>query len=304
MSMQKALAEFQQAHTKRSALDLAQALSPSIANRHDRLYDFWRSSNEVDVERDVRTAMYRMGMPTQEAKGWADVFVDFWRAVDKAMKMKEAQSQGRQSERLAVDVYDAWKDLVSTLQKYIGNGVLPPWIIFTLYYVANDLRKFAIEADAQLAKAKPVTFSAGFQDDIVATTPKNEKLEEAARVFNRIFALCMSDRNPNMSESRKWAVYCIANLQFKTYFKVTFPDIIPDVAKAKHATAQEDCIMQEHCQIHRSPGRYAAVGRLSCSTPSHIYILLWSDIFLARRLPKGLVPDIQSLFPRLTLCRH
>lgn len=26
-----------------------------------------------------------------------------------------------------------------------------------------------------------------------------------------------------MSESRKWGVYCIANLQFKTYFKVGLP---------------------------------------------------------------------------------
>lgn len=30
-------------------------------------------------------------------------------------------------------------------------------------------------------------------------------------------------RNPDMMESRKWGVYCIANLQFKTYFKVDAP---------------------------------------------------------------------------------
>jgi hypothetical protein len=34
----------------------------------------------------------------------------------------------------------------------------------------------------------------GFQDDIAADVEKNANLEEAARVINRMFTLCLSDR--------------------------------------------------------------------------------------------------------------
>jgi len=197
--MEAALAGFQQAYYKHNALDLANCLKPAPV---DRLYDFWRSTNEVRLAQNVNEAIYGLGgIQRNEAQGWIDVFMDFWRASDKIIKADQAQNQGRLSERHSVEVYDAWKDLVSTLQKYIGNGTLPHWIIFTIYFVANDLRKFAIKADTQLAKAKPVTFSAGFSDDVVATTQKNQKLEEAARVFSRIFALCMSDRWAYLSDA-------------------------------------------------------------------------------------------------------
>ncbi|KAL1612605.1 COP9 signalosome (CSN) subunit [Paraconiothyrium brasiliense] len=236
MSMEAALAGFQQAYYKHDALELASCLKPTPV---DRLYDFWRSTNEARVEHNVKHAVtYGLGgIERSEVQGWIDVFADFWRASDKIIKADQAHNQGRLSERHSVEVYEAWKDLVSTLQKYIGNGTLPHWIIFTLYFVANDLRKFAIKADTQLAKAKPVTFSAGFSDDVVATTPKNQKLEEAARVFSRVFALCMSDRNPNLSESRKWAVYCIANLQFKTYFKLKTITLCKNLIKSIEAQA-------------------------------------------------------------------
>lgn len=198
MAMENALAGFQQAYYKHDAIDLAACLKPTPV---DRLYDFWRSTNEARVEHTVKQAITHglNGIERSEAQGWIDVFVDFWRASDKIIKADQAQNQGRLSERQSVEVYDAWRNLVTTLQRYIGNGTLPHWIIFTLYFVANDLRQFAIKADIQLARAKPVTFNAGFSDDVVATTPKNQKLEEAARVFSRIFALCMSDRSVYLS---------------------------------------------------------------------------------------------------------
>jgi hypothetical protein len=56
------------------------------------------------------------------------------------------------------------------------------------------LRIFAIKADDQARSGGAVTFHAGFQDDVVGDFGKNEKLEDAARVINRIFTLCISDR--------------------------------------------------------------------------------------------------------------
>lgn len=251
MSIDAALSGFQQAYYQRSAFHVAQFLKTEPV---DRLYDFWRATNESRVEHDIRNALAYMlsGVERGEVKSWVEVLVKFWRASDKVIKADQAQNQSRLSDQQSVAVYDAWKDLVSVFQRDIGNGTLPHWAVFTLSFVANDLRKFAIEADTQLAKAKPVTFSAGFSDDIVATTPKNQKLEEAARVFSRIFALCMSDRcesslcsdapadpsrNPNMHESRKWAVYTIANLQFKTYFKLKTITLCKNLIKSIGAQA-------------------------------------------------------------------
>ncbi|KAJ4292557.1 COP9 signalosome (CSN) subunit [Kalmusia sp. IMI 367209] len=242
MSMEEVLADFQKAYYQTSAIELAKCLSPTPPrDKPGRLYDFWRSSNEARVEHDVRNAVVNVlsgfAVPRAETQGWTDVWMGFWRAVDKILKAEQAQNQGKLLERQAVDVYDSWKDMTSTFMRHISNGSLPYWVIFTLYFIANNLRKFAIQADAQLAKAKPVAFSAGFQDDIVATAPKSEKLEEASRVISRIFALCMSDRNPNMGESRKWAVYCISNVQFKVYFKLKKVSLSENLVKAIGAQA-------------------------------------------------------------------
>ena len=240
--MQAALVPFQEAYASGLAQPVAEFFSP-IAPAYDpgRLYEFHRASNEVQIEGEVRYAL-KAGKSTRmsqkESGAWVDIIVSYWRAVQEIIKADEAANQGRLGDRQYVAVYDAWKELTSSFIKHISGGFLPAWAIFTLYFTANHLRKIAIRADEQLTRSKPVAFNIGFSDDVVSTVAQNQKLEEAARVFNRIFALCLGDRcatsrchlsiqwltlsrNPDLSESRKWGVYCIANLQFKTYFKVT-----------------------------------------------------------------------------------
>lgn len=196
MAMQDALQPFQTAYASRQPMLVAQFLSP-VPPSHDpgRLYDFWRATREDKILGDIGYALESGVMSRgRETDAWVDIIACYWRAVDKILKAEQAQNQGRVTERQMVDVYDAWKDLTSNFIKYISNGVLPHWTVFTLYFIANSLRKTAIKADEQLARAKPVAFNAGFQDDVVGATARNEKLEEAARVFNRIFALCLGDR--------------------------------------------------------------------------------------------------------------
>jgi hypothetical protein len=131
-------------------------------------------------------------MGQKESEAWVDIIVGYWRAVKQIILADEAANQGRDPQYLAV--YDAWKDLTSSFIKHISGGALPAYAIFTLYFTANHLRKIAIKADDYLAKAKPATSLDSFGDDIVPQTKRSEKLEEAARVFNRIFALCLGDR--------------------------------------------------------------------------------------------------------------
>ncbi|KAF1851602.1 uncharacterized protein K460DRAFT_413142 [Cucurbitaria berberidis CBS 394.84] len=237
--MQAALVPFQEAHATGLAQPVADFLSPvPPAHNPGRLYDFYRASNDDKIEGDVRYALkYNKNtrMSPKESGAWVDIIVSYWRAVKEIIRADEAANQGRLGDRQYVLVYDTWKDLTSTFIKHISNGLLPPWVIFTLYFTANHLRKIAIRADEHLAKSKPAAFSTGFSDDVVTTVAQNQKLEEAARVFNRIFALCLGDRNPDLSESRKWGVYCIANLQFKTYFKLKAISLSKNVVRSIEA---------------------------------------------------------------------
>jgi len=201
MAMQEALGPFLAAYASQSPKNVAVFFEPRAPPEDPlRLYNFWRASNEVMVLGDVRNALQNL-MPTRttfdEGQGWVDIIACYWRAVDRILKAEQAESQGKLSERLSVDVYDTWKDLTLNFIKYISNGSLPHWTIFTLASVANHLRKFAVMADEQLAKAKPAAFGAdslSVQEEIVSTSTRMKKLEDVCQVLNKIFNLCQSDR--------------------------------------------------------------------------------------------------------------
>jgi hypothetical protein len=204
--MQAALAPFQEAHATALAQPVANFFSPvPPAQDPGRLYEFSRASNEVQIENDVRHVLKHnktTRMTQKESGAWVDIIVSYWRAVKEIIKADEASNQGRLGATQYVAVYDAWKDLTSNFVKHISGGALPAWGIFTLYFTANHLRRIAIKADEQLAKSKPATMNNSFSEDIVSTVAQNQKLEEAARVFNRIFALCLGDRcamNPSFA---------------------------------------------------------------------------------------------------------
>jgi hypothetical protein len=201
MAMQEALQPFLAAYVSQSSKQVADFLEPRAPPEAPlRLYNFWRASNEAMVLADVRNALQNL-MPTRttfdEGQGWVDIIACYWRAVDRILKAEQAATQGKLSEGLTVDVYDTWKDLTLNFIKYISNGSLPHWTIFTLASVANNLRKFAVMADEQLAKARPVAFGAdslGVQEEIVSTGARMKKLEDVCQVLNKIFNLCQSDR--------------------------------------------------------------------------------------------------------------
>ncbi|KAF2017735.1 hypothetical protein BU24DRAFT_420785 [Aaosphaeria arxii CBS 175.79] len=238
--MQAALEPFLQAHADEVSWVVVAQLSPFAPPENPgRLYDFYRASNEHQIENEVRSALkYNRNsrLSNKEAGAWMEIFVAYWRAVGFILRAEEARNQGRIEDRQFVDIYDAWKTMTDLIVRHISNGSLPNWTIVCMYVTANHLRRFAIRADEQLAQSKSnVTFSPGFGDDIVSTVARNEKLEEAARVFNKMFALCLGDRNPDMRESRKWGTYYVANLLFKTYFKLKNVSLSKNVVRSIEA---------------------------------------------------------------------
>ncbi|GAB1216411.1 COP9 signalosome (CSN) subunit [Aspergillus terreus] len=174
---------------------LAAALTPIAPPDYpSRLFSFYRFSNAAHVSSDLRYSLFQANgvkLPKQEQNAWIDIFTAYWKAVSEIVTFDLSPSDASWAK-----VFDAWKELTNVLY----------------------LRTFAIRADAELASLGSVA-SNQFQDDIASEFEKSAKLEEAARVMNRMFTLCLTDRAP-IEESRKWGVYNMTNLLFKTYFKV------------------------------------------------------------------------------------
>ncbi|KAG9298189.1 hypothetical protein G9A89_002677 [Geosiphon pyriformis] len=83
-----------------------------------------------------------------------------------------------------------------------------------LYTVNWDLRHLAMEADDELKRA--------------LKSPKY--LEEAGRVLNKSFSVCVTDRAPK-NASRQWGTYYIANLLIKTQFKLGQENLCKNVLR-------------------------------------------------------------------------
>ncbi|KAJ1846840.1 COP9 signalosome (CSN) subunit, partial [Coemansia sp. RSA 2703] len=80
---------------------------------------------------------------------------------------------------------------------------LPRWLITTLYALSKDLIHVARHADRHL----------------MADGRRPTLVEEATRRVNQGFSLCLTDREPQLSVSRKWGTYRMANLLFALYLR-------------------------------------------------------------------------------------
>lgn len=160
----------------------------------DRLNSFYRGSNSFSIQSDVRYGILHhantdVRFTKAEGTAWVEVYVAYWKAVGETLAVEDSPPKGDWTK-----VYEAWKEVTNALIKGYSSAGFPSWTVPCLYVAGRYLRIFAIKADDQARSGGAVTFNAGFQDDVVGDFGKNEKLEDAARVINRIFTLCISDR--------------------------------------------------------------------------------------------------------------
>ncbi|GAT27412.1 COP9 signalosome complex subunit [Aspergillus luchuensis] len=183
--------DFKEGQKIGSGARLAASLSPvATAEYPDRLKSFYYFSNAVHVSADLRYSLFQangLRLPKQEQNSWVDIFTAYWKAVGEIVRFDDSPRHASW-----VKVFDAWKDTANQLIRGYSTGSLQAWTVPCLYSVGRYLRAFAMKADAELSAQDSVTFDDRFQDD--ATDAKNPKLEEATRVLNRMFTLCLSDR--------------------------------------------------------------------------------------------------------------
>lgn len=191
--------DFRQAQEQGSGNLLSTTLLP-IAPPSDpaRLRSFYRSTDKLNVEHDIRSQIlyhhypgYRLSKG--EGNAWVDVYVAYWKFVGEYLVAEDALARGQSKEAELGRVYTAYKDVANALIRGYSSGQFQAWTIPCLYVVGKYLRLFAIKADEQ-AGTKEEDYDSGFQDDLVDDSGENEKLKDAARVINRVFTLCISDR--------------------------------------------------------------------------------------------------------------
>jgi hypothetical protein len=111
-----------------------------------------------------------------------------------------------------LQVLQGWNDSLKMAQGQHNlalnfHSILPQqtrWTLPILLTINQELYALAIDADKLL----------------VDRGEKADQLENAARAMNKAFSICATDRFSSLDESRKWGVFGIVNLLFKTYFKV------------------------------------------------------------------------------------
>ncbi|KAJ6119320.1 hypothetical protein N7523_003600 [Penicillium sp. IBT 18751x] len=228
--------EFKSAYTAGSGDALAAVFTP-IGTQHKpyRLQSFYDFTNAASLQKDLSFALFHgksLKVPRAEQTAWVDIFAAYWEAVGEVLKCE----QGRRGASL-VAVFTAWKKVANALIRgYSSSAGIPAWTLPCLYTVGKYLRTFAIKADIEAASQGASSF--GFQDDVAADIEKNAHLEEAARIINRMFTLCLSDRAP-IEESRKWGIYQTTNLIFKTYFRINSVGLTKNLLRAINAQSAD-----------------------------------------------------------------
>jgi len=207
--------DFKHAHSQESGPLLAATITPiAPSNDPNRLRKFYRESDEYSIAADVRYQITHydrsVQIKKQEANAWIEVYIAFWKALGPILDAEDGASRADWSR-----VYESWKEVTNTLIKGYNAGHFEAWTVPCLYVIGRYLRMFAIKADAnaKAANGGMQMTTGGFQDDIASDVGKNEKLEDAARVINRIFTLCISDRYvdrieaPLLSKSKVYTEY-------------------------------------------------------------------------------------------------
>ncbi|KAF2458183.1 hypothetical protein BDY21DRAFT_371065 [Lineolata rhizophorae] len=252
--------DFHRAISDQNGYALAATITPA-APPYDpgRLYVFVRNTSSFTLQTDLRYAIiYNANVHLSKAEGnaWVDIFAAYWKTAIAVLKAEEDTNQGKIAEWDVV--YAAWKDTVNALIRAYTSGVLAAWTIPCLYVAGKYLRVFAIKADKQASAYNgSVKFNDGFQDDVVGAIGKNEKLEDAARQINRIFSLCIGDRAP-LEESRKWGLYYITNLLFKTYFKLNSISLSKNIMRSLQASSTDMPPLSAFPKSHRVTFKYYA----------------------------------------------
>lgn len=200
-SLTSFLAALDDAIRQRQGLQLEALLSLTDRRKNPALHRLTGAKivtheREDEVFRDIG----QIAASTQPA--WRDTAVHFWRAAG-CLRDRSA----------AADAFTHAAAMAGAIIK--GFVQWEAWVLPVLFSACRDVHNLAIKADAVAEEqGQPA-----------------EYLEEAARIINRAFTLCITDRAP-LEASRKWGTYCVIGILFRTYFKLDKLSLTKNVLRA------------------------------------------------------------------------
>ena len=249
--MGSVFADFHEAQRLGSGHLLASTLAPINTEQNPRrLESFSQISNYQTIAADSRYYLLQdrsiqVKLPKPEGLAWIDIFASLWTCIRELVSIEHSVSNTSWSK-----AFDSYKDLCNRLVRGYSNDGLQAWTVPCLYTAGKYLRILAIKADTESKAQDTNGFNTSFGDDIMGKTNKNDKLEQAAWVINRMFTICLSDRS-DLSESRKWGIYSTTNLLFKTYFRLNSISLCANVLRALTASAADIPPLQLFPAAHR-----------------------------------------------------
>ena len=221
------------------------------ADDPDRLRRFVNSTNSQTVDSEIRDRITysRSGRCSrQEADGWVLVYSAFWKAAVEIVNVEEGHSKARSffskailtlctltiSQSSWTTTYEAWNNVVSIVSRGFATFGFERWALPVLEMCAKTLRDLALQADEERRDTQGQTNTTSFGDDFDLESEEHQKLEDCARQLNKLFNLCLNDR-AELDKSRKWSIYYIINLLFKTYFRLNKASLSRNLIKALQA---------------------------------------------------------------------
>ncbi|KAG8684160.1 COP9 signalosome (CSN) subunit [Ceratobasidium sp. 394] len=118
---------------------------------------------------------------------------------------------------------EAYKEQSATFQAFLRYFITQTrWVLPVLQRLLQDLKTIAELADEQAFKA-----------DIKAPSC----MEDTARLANKAFSNCVTDRTSSPAESRKWGIYHVVGVVMKCYFKVNRIALSRNIIRAIHANS-------------------------------------------------------------------
>ncbi|KAI0999330.1 hypothetical protein K3495_g8864 [Podosphaera aphanis] len=229
--------EFHKSYHEGSGYDLSQTLSPIAPSWNpDRLQKIYQSTNFQHVEQDLRNQILfdrqlSIRLSREEGEAWVSVYLSYWKAIGEILK---ADAETEANLKVSwTNVYEAWKEVTLSLIRGYDKNFFEAWTVPCLYVAGKYLRIFSIKADDSTVK-KTTSVDKIQVEDLSVDSDEHEKLEDAARILNKIFQVCLADRAA-LEESRKWGIYYIINLLFKTYFKLNSITLSKNILRALQA---------------------------------------------------------------------
>ncbi|KAI5843883.1 hypothetical protein DFP73DRAFT_527139 [Morchella snyderi] len=201
-----------------------QALGAVFSPRNADISSFAFSTNHANVRRDIEYEL--MQLPAKSRPAWVEAFIGLWKVAYTLERDEEPGAWAR--------AYEGQKETMLAVVRGYQNASWPHWTLPVMYTACKYLRTIAMKADEE---------------------GKTGCLEDAARIVNRAFTVCISDRAP-LEESRKWGTYYIVNLLFKTYFKLNAITLSKNILRALAATTADMPPLSAFPKAHQVTFKY------------------------------------------------